>query len=172
MISLLRHLLAIAALPFMVAVVIPSWLARRYEPALSDGIAAFLVRMGGFCLVLLGLSLFFHSLRRFATDGQGTLAPWDPPGKLVVRGPYRFVRNPMISGIVLVLFGESMYLYSSPHALWALTFLTFNALLIPLLEEPQLRRRFGAAYIEYCNHVPRFVPRLKPWTPSALRPLP
>ena len=169
----LRHLLAIAALPFVVTVVIPVWLAGRYPaPPRETSLIPFLLLIPGLCTLLGGLFLFAHSLRRFATDGEGTLAPWDPPRKLVVRGPYRFVRNPMISGVLLILFGEAMLLYSPAHAAWALAFFAINAVVIPLVEEPQLKARFGAEYIEYCKHVPRLVPRLTPWTPSVLRPLP
>jgi protein-S-isoprenylcysteine O-methyltransferase Ste14 len=71
----------------------------------------------------------------------------------------------MISGVVFVLFGEALLLLSRPHSLWALTFLGFNAVYIPLLEEPLLAHRFGDAYREYCRHVPRLVPRLSPWDP-------
>ena len=113
-----------------------------------------------------GLLLFGASLRRFATEGEGTLAPWDPPRRLVVRGPYRYVRNPMISGVVMVLFGEAALLLSPAHLDWALIFLGINALYIPLLEEPLLALRFGEAYREYCRHVPRLVPRWRPWEPE------
>ena len=51
--------------------------------------------------------------------------------------------------------------------MWAVTFLVVNALVIPLFEEPQLKHRFGAAYVDYCKHVPRLVPRLRPWDPTA-----
>jgi len=94
------------------------------------------------------------------------LAPWDPPRHLVVRGPYRHVRNPMISGVVFVLFGEALVLLSGPHAQWALIFLVINFIYIPLLEEQRLKARFGEEYIEYCRHVPRLLPRLRPWTPT------
>lgn len=161
----LRHLLAIAILPFTVTVLVPVWLAGRYGITLSLG-TAFGVRAlqgGGLVVLAIGLILFFASLRRFATEGQGTLAPWDPPPRLVVRGPYRFVRNPMISGVVFILVAEAMLLASRPHALWALTFLGVNLAYIPLLEEPMLRDRFGASYREYCRHVPRIFPRIRPW---------
>jgi protein-S-isoprenylcysteine O-methyltransferase Ste14 len=69
----------------------------------------------------------------------------------------------MISGVVLVLFGEALLLLSRPHLLWALTFLGINAVYIPLLEEPLLEQRFGADYREYCRNVPRLLPRLRPW---------
>lgn len=112
-------------------------------------------------------NLLRHLLAVFARDGEGTLAPWDPPRRLVVRGPYRHVRNPMISGVSIILFGEALLVASRPHLIWALMFLTINALYSPLFEEPQLRRRFGTAYDEYCRHVPRLIPRLRPWMPDA-----
>ena len=162
---LLRHLLAITVLPFVVAVMVPLWLARRNDAQLAPGLTALqlLGQLGGLGLMLIGLVLFASSLRRFADDGQGTLAPWDPPRQLVVTGPYRYVRNPMISGVLFVLFGEALILLSRQHLSWALIFLLVNAVYIPLLEEPQLRRRFGASYDEYCDNVPRLVPRLRPW---------
>jgi len=113
-----------------------------------------------------GLALFVASLRRFATEGRGTLAPWDPPHELVVRGPYRYVRNPMISGVLLVLLGEALVLRSRPHLVWACTFLAINAGYIPLREEPDLEDRFGEPYREYRRHVPRLFPRPRPWNPG------
>ncbi len=164
---LLRHLLSIAVLPFVVTVVIPVWLARRNGIALrvADKLPELLLQLAGLGVLGIGLVLFASSLRRFATEGRGTLAPWDPPRQLVVRGPYRYVRNPMISGVLFVLFGEALVLLSRPHLTWALAFLVMNAIFIPLLEEPQLARRFGAAYDEYRRHVPRIIPRLRPWAP-------
>jgi protein-S-isoprenylcysteine O-methyltransferase Ste14 len=164
---LIRHLFAIAALPFVVAVLIPIWVARRngVQLTVASSTPLLLAQFGGLSLVLVGLVLFVSSLRRFAGDGQGTLAPWDPPRELVVTGPYRYVRNPMISGVLFVLFGEALFLLSRPHLSWAVIFLLINAVYIPLLEEPQLRGRFGASYDRYCDHVPRLVPRLRPWTP-------
>ena len=168
MTMLLRHLLAVAILPFTVAIVIPIWLARQQGTALMPG--ADVPRLGvqalGLALMAVGLLLFGASLRRFASEGEGTLAPWDPPRRLVIRGPYRHVRNPMISGVLLVLFGEAALLLSRPHLTWALLCLGINAVYIPLLEEPLLALRFGDAYREYCRHVPRLVPRWRPWRPT------
>jgi protein-S-isoprenylcysteine O-methyltransferase Ste14 len=162
---LLRHLLSVAALPFMVTIVIPAWLARRN--AVSVGVAGsvplLLLQVVGVGVLGIGLVLFASSLRRFATEGEGTLAPWDPPRRLVVRGPYRYVRNPMISGVILILFGEALLLLSRAHFMWALTFLAINAVYIPLFEEPQLAGRFGEEYEEYRRNVPRLFPRLRPW---------
>jgi protein-S-isoprenylcysteine O-methyltransferase Ste14 len=164
----LRHLLAIAVLPFTVTVLLPVWIARRYgiQPSLGASPAVLGLQGLGLGLLLVGLVLFATSLRRFAGAGHGTLAPWDPPRRLVVQGPYRYVRNPMISGVAFVLAGEAMLLASIPHAVWWGVFVTLNLIVIPLFEEPQLVQRFGEPYLEYCRHVPRVIPRLKPWSPG------
>jgi protein-S-isoprenylcysteine O-methyltransferase Ste14 len=168
MTMLLRHLLAIAVLPFTVAVLIPVWIAQRHPVTFALGRSAGPVLLQGAGLALLGLGLFLFaaSVLRFATEGKGTLAPWDPPRAFVVRGPYRFVRNPMISGVILLLFGEAAALLSPAHCAWAAGFLALNLVYIPLVEEPQLERRFGESYREYCRHVRRFMPRLRPWGPD------
>jgi protein-S-isoprenylcysteine O-methyltransferase Ste14 len=165
-VTALRHAFAIAVLPFTMAVLVPVWIARGagLTPAPAGSIGGLLVQATGLAVLAVGLALFVASLRRFATEGRGTLAPWDPPRELVVRGPYRYVRNPMISGVLLVLLGEALVLRSRPHFLWACTFFAINAVYIPLLEEPDLEHRFGESYREYCRHVPRLFPRLRPWS--------
>ena len=162
-----RQLIAIVVLPFTVAVVIPIWLARRdgIRLGLGASLGDLVMQTCGAGLLAIGVVLFLASLGRFVREGRGTLAPWDPPRQLVVRGPYRYVRNPMISGVVIVLLGEAAVLQSRPHLLWAIGFLGFNAIYIPLLEEPLLAERFGADYSEYRRHVPRLVPRWRPWKP-------
>jgi protein-S-isoprenylcysteine O-methyltransferase Ste14 len=164
----LRHALAIAVLPFTMAVLIPVWIARRagLTPAPAGSMGGLVMQAAGLAVLAVGLALFVASLRRFATEGNGTLAPWDPPRTLVVRGPYRHVRNPMISGVLLVLLGEALVLRSRSHFLWACTFFAINAVYIPLLEEPDLEQRFGESYREYRRHVPRLFPRLRPWNPG------
>jgi protein-S-isoprenylcysteine O-methyltransferase Ste14 len=161
---ILRHLLSIAVLPFTMTVVVPIWIARAYGvvPAIGGSSGAIAIQVAGLLLLVPGIALFVWSLRRFADDGQGTLAPWDPPKHLVIRGPYRYVRNPMISGVVFVLFAQAMVLRSVPHLLWALSFLGINLTFIPLVEEPQLEQRFGDDYREYCRRVPRLFPSLRP----------
>jgi protein-S-isoprenylcysteine O-methyltransferase Ste14 len=165
---LIRHLVAIALLPFMVVVVIPLWIARRAHIALVPGPSAvpLAMQLAGVVVLAVGLLLFGASLVNFVRRGRGTLAPWDPPRRLVVDGPYRYVRNPMISGVVFIVFGEALVLLSWPHAAWALFFLCVNAVYIPLSEEPFLERRFGEPYREYCRHVRRFTPRTRPWVPD------
>jgi protein-S-isoprenylcysteine O-methyltransferase Ste14 len=162
----LRHVLSVFILPVTVVVAVPLWIAREYAvraswPASPTGWGA---AAAGAAMATIGLALFTASLRHFAIHGRGTLAPWDPPRRLVVRGPYRYVRNPMISGVIFMLSGLALGLRSAPHATWAACFMVANLLQIPLLEEPQLEARFGSAYRRYRSAVPRFVPRTRPWT--------
>jgi protein-S-isoprenylcysteine O-methyltransferase Ste14 len=166
MVYLLRHLLSVVILPATMAVFVPVWIARSSGigwdvPERSMEWAAV---AGGSVLLVIGLTLFGASLWHFATQGRGTLAPWDPPRHLVVRGPYRYVRNPMISGVIFMLCGVALCLRSAPHALWAAAFMAANVVHIPLMEEPQLERRFGEPYRQYRAGVPRFLPRVRPWT--------
>lgn len=164
-VMVLRHLLSIVILPFTLGVLVPAWIARRngVTPTAGQSAGELAIQLAGLALLGVGLVLFSASLRRFVSEGEGTLAPWDPPRKLVVRGPYRFVRNPMISGLIFVLFAEALLLLSWPHAEWAATFLVVNLIYIPLLEEPMMKARFGDDYAEYCRHARRFVPRLTAW---------
>jgi protein-S-isoprenylcysteine O-methyltransferase Ste14 len=114
-------------------------------------------------LFLAGLSVAVWTVSLFARSGKGTPAPWDPPQRLVVAGPYRFVRNPMITGAITILAGESLLLQSWPLAVWLVIFFIGNAIYFPLFEEPALRERFGDQYRLYAANVPRWLPRLRPW---------
>ena len=118
--------------------------------------------LGGACLVS-GIVLAVATIRLFMTVGEGTIAPWDPPQRLVVRGVYRHVRNPMISGLCLVLLGEALLAASLPLLGLFAFGVIINAIYIPLSEEPGLARRFGDDYLDYKRNVPRWVPRLRPW---------
>ena len=89
-----RHLLAILRLPFVATVVVPCWLLTSWG---NLSALEWLPRCVGIGLFAGGLLLFSWCVRLFAQIGRGTLAPWDPARKLVAVGPYRYVRNPMIS---------------------------------------------------------------------------
>ena len=154
---------AIMALPVPVSIIIPSFLLyfSGWQP--SD-IVLWRLLIGAVCF-LAGLLLVVSTIRLFQKLGNGTHAPWDPTSKLVVSGPYAYVRNPMITGIVLILTGEALMLSSWAIGIWAIVFLVINMFYFPLSEEPGLRKRFGREYEEYCKNVPRYIPRLTPWKP-------
>jgi protein-S-isoprenylcysteine O-methyltransferase Ste14 len=103
------------------------------------------------------------AIRLFVTVGKGTLVPWESPQRLVVWGVYRHVRNPMISGVLLVFLGESVLAASLPLFRWFVILAVIDVIYIPLLEEPGLVKRLGKEYLTYRRHVPGWVPRLSPW---------
>jgi protein-S-isoprenylcysteine O-methyltransferase Ste14 len=164
---ILRHLLAIGLLPATVTGVVPLVIVRATDEAGlgwggPHGLAAVPV-VAGVALLGVGSILVVWTIALFVRIGRGTLAPWDATRHLVVHGPYRHVRNPMISGVLFILLGEAALLGSLPLLAWFAAALTVNAVYIPLVEEPGLDRRFRDEYREYREAVPRWLPRPRPW---------
>jgi protein-S-isoprenylcysteine O-methyltransferase Ste14 len=167
-VSVWRQLRAIGPLPFMGAVVVPALIVLLsgsvdvgwgLPPAVS-----WLPVLAGLVLIGLGLALMWRTIALFARVGEGTLAPWDPTQRLVVLGPYRHVRNPMISGVLSILLGEAALLGSVSLLIWFGAFFAVNAIWMPLVEEPGLVERFGTDYERYKRAVPRWIPRRTPWS--------
>ncbi len=153
-------------LPGTVLVFIPAvilWVVEdskfSAELATVGQLALWLALLAG----IIGLGLSVWTVTIFMKFGEGTPAPWDPPKKLVVRGPYRYVRNPMIIGVLLVLVAEAMLLKSWPIAAWMMVFFIGNSIYFPLIEEKGLESRFADDYREYKAHVPRWIPRIRRW---------
>ena len=157
-----RWLLPILLLPGTVLLLIPGLilLAQPEVRIVSPDQPRFFC---GIIATIPGLLLAISSMAMFARHGAGTAAPWDPPAKLVLRGPYRHVRNPMISAVAFLLLAESLLLGSQYIMSWAVVFWLCNNAYFPLVEEPRLRTRFGSDYERYCQHVRRWWPRLRPW---------
>ena len=166
---IMRALFSIAVLPGTALVLVPAWLLSGGDAADR---ATSLWRptdpLYGSALLLLtvGLGLLVWTVSLFFRRGRGTLAPWDPPEHLVVAGPYRFVRNPMITGVVATLGGEALLFESASLGSWCFVFFVVSAIYFPLVEEPGLQLRFGDEYSRYCANVPRWLPRLRPWIPG------
>jgi protein-S-isoprenylcysteine O-methyltransferase Ste14 len=114
--------------------------------------------LGG-ALAAAGAVLAVSCILAFAFIGRGTPAPFDPPRRLVVRGPYRFVRNPMYIGASAALLGAALYYESLPLVGYVAVFLLATYLFVRVYEEPVLRRTFGDEYEEYCRRVGRWWPR-------------
>ena len=155
----MRQLRAILLLPVMVTLVVPAFLVWRSGERLGWGL------LPGVAFLAIGLVLVLRTVMLFAHVGKGTLAPWDPTQRLVVVGPYRYVRNPMISGVLAILVGETLAFWSASLLAWFAVVFAVNAIYMPLVEEPGLSRRFGEDYERYCANVRRWVPRVRPWTP-------
>jgi protein-S-isoprenylcysteine O-methyltransferase Ste14 len=140
--------------PGTVAVLVPYLLLSSASPPASLGPLRFV----GLLPLLLGVATYCWSAASFALVGKGTPAPIDPPKELVVRGPYRYVRNPMYLGVVLVLVGEALIWASPTLLIYAALILLACHLFVVYYEEPTLQRQFGDAYAHYCRSVPRWLP--------------
>lgn len=148
-----RALLFAAIAPGMVAGVVPLLLARGDAHAGTPWL-----RATGGALVAGGVAALAWSFARFVREGRGTPAPYDPPRALVRGGLYRWSRNPMYVAVVATALGVAA-LHAAPRvAAYASLLAVAFVLRVRLVEEPQLRRRFGATYDAYCAEVPRWLP--------------
>jgi protein-S-isoprenylcysteine O-methyltransferase Ste14 len=169
-VSAWRQARAIVLLPGTVAVAVPAAILVIGDgPNIGwglDGVLAALPVLLGLALIAGGVALWAWTVRLFARIGKGTLAPWDPPSHLVVEGPYRHVRNPMITAVLSVLVGEATLFGSPALLIWFAAFFAINWVGFLVYEEPGLEGRFGGEYREYRDNVPRWLPRGTPWTPA------
>lgn len=150
----LKSLLFLIVAPGMVAGYIPLVLLRS-GPRVETGLLAYLA----FPLWLIGGVILLWSFWNFLIQGRGTPAPIDPPKELVVAGFYRYVRNPMYFGVLMILIGHFLWF----GFWWLLAYTAFAFLITHLFvtsyEEPTLKKKFGAAYEDYLKKVPRWIPR-------------
>jgi protein-S-isoprenylcysteine O-methyltransferase Ste14 len=123
-----------------------------------------LAQAGGMVVAALGAALALWCVFTFVFVGKGTPAPFDPPRRLVVRGPYRYVRNPMYLGAGLALAGAAIAYGSAGLAAYAAGFLLAMHAFVVAYEEPTLRATFGADYERYCLQVRRWRPRFDGWS--------
>jgi len=163
--KILSRALSIALLPFLVLVVIPLVLIIYVHPLFDPLHVTYPLTIpfmvAGMLFIIPGIILLAAAIRMFHGPGRGTLAPWDPPKRLVTGGPYRYIRNPMISGVLFVLLGESVLFVSAVLFFWCIFFLIGNIIYFIFLEEPGMEKRFGEDYTEYKEKVPMFIPRCK-----------
>jgi protein-S-isoprenylcysteine O-methyltransferase Ste14 len=154
-------------LPFSVLIVLPALLLAcnkgfRFGWGLGLPYDAIAICVG-LAIIIAGMYLLIGTILLFRNIGKGTLAPWAPPTKLVVTGPYRYVRNPMITGVLIVLIGEAIVFGSVALSICFVLFFIINHIYFICSEEPGLVKRFGDDYIRYSKNVPRWIPRLSPW---------
>jgi protein-S-isoprenylcysteine O-methyltransferase Ste14 len=147
-------------LPVTVLIIVPMFI----EPGISLHHISALVT--GLFIMGFGLYIMTLTISLFIRIGKGTLAPWSPTRKLVIKGMYAHVRNPMISGVLVVLIGESIAILSLNIFIWTVIFFSINNLYFLIYEEPNLEKRFVDEYKEYKKNVPRWIPRLKPYVPN------
>lgn len=117
-------------------------------------------QLAGMILGAAGGALALACILTFVFVGKGTPAPFDPPRRLVVRGPYRYLRNPMYLGAGLALAGAAGFYQSLPLLGYAAVFLVVMQLFVVLYEEPTLRQTFDVDYEAYCRRVGRWWPKM------------
>jgi protein-S-isoprenylcysteine O-methyltransferase Ste14 len=114
------------------------------------------VQIAGMIVGAGGAALAAWCILTFVLAGRGTPAPFDPPRRLVVGGPYRLVRNPMYLGAVLALAGAALFYQSWALLGYTAAFALVMHLFVVVYEEPTLRATFGAPYLKYCERVRRW----------------
>ena len=156
-------LVGLRAVVYMTAFVLFfAWLALRLraldrflQVTLPDGVEAL-----GIVLMVVSGVLGLACAGTFVVRGKGTPAPFDAPREFVAVGPYRYVRNPMYVGGLVLLVGFGLYERSISILLMAMVLLLVVHLMVIFYEEPTLRKSFGASYDEYCRTTARWMPTL------------
>ena len=158
MLLLLKNLLFTVFVPGMVAVYLPLRVVTRPAATLAFDWRA--SQLAALLPLLVGAAIYFWCLWDFAMHGRGTPAPIDAPKRLVTRGLYRYIRNPMYVGVLLVIIGWAGFLPSGRILVYGAAVALFFHLFVVLVEEPLLESKFGEAYLRYCNEVGRWLPRM------------
>jgi len=147
--------------PGIVAGLVPWWISGWRVHSAFLGFRLFQVI--GVLLIAFAIPVLLESFGRFALEGIGTPAPVFPTRHLVVKGFYRYVRNPMYLAVVSLILGQALLLGDIYMLAYATLAWLVMHLFVRSYEEPTLRKSFGAEYQIFCAHVPRWIPRLTPW---------
>ncbi|MDD3729977.1 MAG: isoprenylcysteine carboxylmethyltransferase family protein [Endomicrobiaceae bacterium] len=151
---------AVILLPFMVICVIPALILLFTKFRIIDVSIMFFVAL---VLFLIGIFFAVWTVYLFWSKGNGTPGPWAPPINLVIEGPYKYTRNPMITSVLFMLLALSIFFLSFGIFIWFIIFLAVNIIYLRLVEEKKLKIRFGEEYIKYNKSVPMWIPSLKPY---------
>jgi protein-S-isoprenylcysteine O-methyltransferase Ste14 len=152
---------SIIILPFIAIIVIPLLIlifTYKFSWHLNFPLILLPVIFGSL-LIISGICLLIITNKLFCIIGKGTLAPWNPPKLLVIIGPYKYIRNPMIGAVLLILLGEVIITGSVTLFSWLVIFLITNVIYFIYSEEPALVKRFGSDYKKYKESVPMFIPK-------------
>lgn len=152
----LKSLLLTIFIPGTIVLGIPYFIVTWGSAPVLRGWGA--PQIAGVILAAFGAVILLHSIGLFASDGRGTLAPFDPPKRLVIKGFYRYMRNPMYGAVLMILCGEALYFESLILPVYAGVWFVFINLIVLGYEEPKLHDDFGEAYDHYCRAVHRWLP--------------
>jgi protein-S-isoprenylcysteine O-methyltransferase Ste14 len=153
---ILRNLFFVFVFPGTVTGVIPYIIAKDYFTIAFERFPSFCFWVGT-GIYLIGLSILLYCITQFITEGAGTLSPTHPTKQLVIKGLYRFSRNPMYIGVLTMLWGEALFCRSTSLLIYSIiVFILFNLYII-LFEEPRLTKEFGEEYLSYRRKVRRWL---------------
>jgi protein-S-isoprenylcysteine O-methyltransferase Ste14 len=147
--------------PGTVAGLIPWWITPWRVHSSIHGFTA--LRAIGILLIAAGAVVLLECFARFPLEGIGTPAPIYPTRHLIVRGSYRYVRNPMYVAVVLLILGQSLFFGDFLVFAYGLFCWILMHIFVVLYEEPTLQKSFAAEYSAFRQHVPRWLPRFSPW---------
>jgi len=156
MLALVRALMYASVFVAVLLVVLPGRVLDWTGVSRPDGFGP--MQVAGSVLILAGGALVGWCVLTFAIVGRGTPAPFDPPRRLVVSGPYGFVRNPMYLGAILALAGAALFYGSVALLGYSAVFAAATHVMVRVYEEPNLRRLFGASYDAYRGRAGRWLP--------------
>ncbi len=149
-----------AVLFFAIFMLALPWLAHQLLPVALPVPAALRIWLAG-AFALVGVSAWIACLDTFTRHGRGTPLPADAPRHLVTTGLFGRLRNPIMAAELLVIWAEVLYLSSWGVMLYAIAITIAAHVMVVHIEEPELRKRFGESYEEYCRNVPRWLPSLR-----------
>ena len=155
--DVLRNVVFVILVPGVVGGLIPIFITRNASP--YSGPLAGLATVVAWTLIVGGSAVLLYGVWRFAADGRGTPAPTAPTERLVIAGPYRYVRNPMYLAVGAVIAGQALLFASLALVVYLAVFVVAVATFVRLHEEPTLARTFGAEYEAYRAAVPGWWPR-------------
>lgn len=155
--DVLRNVVFVIVVPGVVGGLIP-YLITRYEPR-AWGSAATAISIAAWALIVAGAAVLLYGVWRFAAEGRGTPSPTAPTQRLVIAGPYRYVRNPMYLAVGAVIAGQALLFDGVAIVAYLGVFIAAVVAFVKGYEEPTLSRTFGAEYAAYRERVPGWWPR-------------
>lgn len=163
----IKQILISLVLPIIVTILIPAIILilielRTFVNLFNENL---IVAIFGLIFLILGIILFIKCNYLFIKVGKGKLIPMKglKTQILIIKGPYRYVRHPMIISVIVILFGEGLLFGSLYILLWDLIFFIGNTIYLPFSEDKDLEKRFGKQFFEYKNSVRAWIPRLTPY---------
>lgn len=152
----LRNLFFTLLQPGLVAGAFPYVIAKmEFETVFESPMGV--LKVIGLIVCIVGVVITCHCIFKFATEGHGTLSPADPTTRLVIKGLYKYSRNPMYVGVMMILLGECLFTLNLNLLLYSILIFTAFNLFIIYWEEPRLTKDFGEEYITYQKQVRRWI---------------